>query len=178
MSDEQQAFNELRMKQNELQKQLMQVSSQQGMKERQKRKSELTTSELAELPAGTNLYRSVGKTCVDACPFLDISVNPLFIRDRVSMIYIRICGCSSHSFCLCNHAFPALSCPLRRQFKNFSRTRPRLARLKSLHSRYDFMPSWHFGGAVYAHSLIDDMFLFSFIHAEATRVPRARCGRC
>jgi hypothetical protein len=78
MSDEQQAFNELRMKQNELQKQLMQVSSQQGMKERQKRKSELTTSELAELPAGTNLYRSVGKTCVDACPFLDISVNPLF----------------------------------------------------------------------------------------------------
>jgi hypothetical protein len=63
MSDEQQAFNELRMKQNELQKQLMQVSSQQGMKERQKRKSELTTAELAELPAGTNLYRSVGKTC-------------------------------------------------------------------------------------------------------------------
>ena len=52
------------MKAMELQKQLVQVTSQHGMKERQKRKNELTVSELSELPAETRLYRAVGKTCV------------------------------------------------------------------------------------------------------------------
>jgi chaperonin cofactor prefoldin len=82
MSDEQQAFNELRMKQNELQKQLMQVSSQQGMKERQKRKSELTTAELAELPAGTNLYRSVGKTCAFLASIENFSPHQILCHYR------------------------------------------------------------------------------------------------
>lgn len=74
-----QAFTELRMKQIELQKQLVQVSSQQSIKERQKRKGELTGAELAELPADTKLYRSVGKTCVLIFP---VSAPPSWLATR------------------------------------------------------------------------------------------------
>ncbi len=61
---EKKVFDELRQKQMEMQKQLVQANSQLSLKDRQKRKSELTMAELAELPVDTKLYKSVGKSFI------------------------------------------------------------------------------------------------------------------
>ena len=87
--EDKKAFDELRFKQIDLQKQLVTANSQVpprqlegpphllvtdleppcwqlSLKDRQKRKSELTMSELAELPSDTKLYKTVGKSYVRA----------------------------------------------------------------------------------------------------------------
>ncbi len=61
---EKKIFDELRAKQMDVQKQLVQANSQLSLKDRQKRKSELTMTELGELPADTKLYKSVGKSFI------------------------------------------------------------------------------------------------------------------
>jgi hypothetical protein len=77
------------MKQIELQKQLVQVSSQQGIKERQKRKGELTKSELAELPSETKLYRAVGKTYVLPTVFFNLTLVKL-VFDFIPSVFLVV----------------------------------------------------------------------------------------
>eukprot|EP00455_Lapot_gusevi_P047473 TRINITY_DN641_c0_g2_i3.p2 TRINITY_DN641_c0_g2~~TRINITY_DN641_c0_g2_i3.p2 ORF type:complete len:124 (-),score=34.16 TRINITY_DN641_c0_g2_i3:37-408(-) len=58
------AFDELRQKQVEISRQLINANGQLTIKERTKKKSELTLSELNEMPETTKMYKSIGRTFV------------------------------------------------------------------------------------------------------------------
>ena len=64
LPEDQKHFEELRFKQIETQKLIVQVSSQLTAKERIKRKSELTLEEIRGLASSTKLYQAVGRAFI------------------------------------------------------------------------------------------------------------------